>query len=71
MNLLKIKKKYDDNYFKYEIFVFEILEKLHNKTNQSFRNQLFTYSKMVNMDIPDLKLSEYKCETPKKTFNEI
>ena len=55
---------YDDNYFIYEIFVFEILEKLHNKTNQSFRNKLFTYSKMVNMDIPDLKLSECKCETP-------
>ena len=56
---------YDENYFLYEIFVFEILEKLHNKTNQLFRNQLFKYSKMINMDIQNLKISECKCKNPK------
>ena len=55
---------YDENYFIYEIFVFEILEQLHNKPNQLFRNQLFKYSKTINMDIQNLKISECKCKNP-------
>ena len=55
---------YDENYFIYEIFVFEILEQLHNKTNQLFRNKLFSYSKIINMEIQNLKISECKCKNP-------
>ena len=56
---------YDENYFIYEIFVFEILEQLHNKTNQLFRNKLFIYSKDINTKVPpNLKLPDCTCEKP-------
>ena len=56
---------YDDNYFVFEIFVYEILEKLHSKTNQSFRNKLFSYAKEINTTVPEnTKLSKCTCDKP-------
>ena len=63
---------YDGNFFVYGIFVFELLEELHSKTNQSFRNKLFDYSKIVNNKVPEgVKVSNCKCEKPKLTKNLI
>ena len=56
---------YDGNYFVYEIFAFEILELLHGKTNQSFKNKLFTFSKDLNNKVPEeTKVSDCVCEKP-------
>ena len=57
---------YDNNYFIYEIFAFEILEFCDKKETKDFRNNLFSFCKKINSRVENyMKVKECKCKTPK------
>ena len=57
---------YDNNYFIYEIFTFEILNYCDKLECKDFRNKIFDYSKKINSKIDFCtKINGCKCKTPK------
>ena len=56
---------YDGNYFIYEIFVFEILEKIDKKSHLTFGKKLFSFCKNINTEVPpNTKINDCICEKP-------
>ena len=55
---------FDSNYFIYEIFIYEILEQIDNLKSDSYRNELFYYSKLVNNFLIEekIKIDGCNCE---------
>ena len=60
--------KYDNNYFIYEIFVFEILNYCEKLECKDFRNKLFDFSKSINSKV-DNYIKINKCECKKSQIN--
>ncbi len=66
----KCKKKntinYDNNYFIYEIFTFEILNYCDKFESKDFRNKIFDYSKTINSKIDyNMEIKDCKCQSRK------
>ncbi len=55
---------FDLNYFIYEIFIYDILEQIENQKSDSYRNELFYYSKLVNNFLIEekIKIDGCNCE---------
>ena len=59
--------EYDKNYFIYEIFIFEILERIQNLDNESYKNKLFSLAKEVN-NFAEQKIKLDGCNCTNRTI---